>query len=150
MKCPYCANTQDRVVDSRISQNGSAIRRRRECTQCEKRFTTYEYIEESQTVVIKRDKRRENYNREKLITGVKVACKKRPVSIHTIDEIADRVEYRIRTEGTGEIDSLRIGKMVLQELQSVDQIAYIRFASVYLDVDTAEEFIRQIAIPEKN
>ncbi|MGM0460940.1 MAG: transcriptional regulator NrdR [Fibrobacterota bacterium] len=146
MKCPYCRNMHDKVIDSRSSQNGAAIRRRRECTECSRRFTTYEYIEDFQMAIIKKDLRRENYSRQKLLEGIKIACKKRPVSMAAINALADTVEKSIRQSGEDEIASFEIGKKVMKELAQIDQIAYIRFATVYLDVNSAEEFIKQTGI----
>ncbi|ERP31623.1 transcriptional regulator NrdR [Chitinivibrio alkaliphilus ACht1] len=137
------------MIDSRTAHNGSAIRRRRECTVCEGRFTTYEYIEETQIAVIKRDLRRENYNRQKLVEGMQIACKKRPVSINTIAAMANAIEKELRSLGKTEVASLTIGEMVMTRLYEVDQIAYIRFASVYLDVNSAEEFITQTGILQR-
>jgi transcriptional repressor NrdR len=136
----------DKVIDSRSSQNGAAIRRRRECTECSRRFTTYEYIEDFQMAIIKKDLRRENYSRQKLLEGIKIACKKRPVSMAAINALADTVEKSIRQSGEDEIASFEIGKKVMKELAQIDQIAYIRFATVYLDVNSAEEFIKQTGI----
>lgn len=144
MKCPFCGNLQDKVVDSRSCKDGAAIRRRRECISCEKRFTTYEYIESFQTQVIKKDRRREQYDRNKVINGVLIACKKRPVSTEIINRIADLVEKHLETRNKKEIESIEIGKLIMKELFSVDQIAYIRFASVYREFKSADEFIEQV------
>lgn len=144
MKCPFCGNLQDKVVDSRSCKDGAAIRRRRECMGCSKRYTTYEYIESFQTQVIKKDRRREQYDRDKLINGILIACKKRPVSIDTINKIADTVETQIESKNRKEIESIEIGKLIMKALFDVDQIAYIRFASVYREFKSADEFIEQV------
>lgn len=144
MKCPFCGNLQDKVVDSRACKDGAAIRRRRQCIGCDKRYTTYEYIESFQTQVIKKDRRREQYDRNKLINGIIIACKKRPVSMEKINQIADRVEALIESKNKKEIESIEIGKLIMKELFDVDQIAYIRFASVYREFKSADEFIEQV------
>lgn len=145
MKCPYCGDDHDKVVDSRASREGASIRRRRQCLSCDKRFTTYEYVEESQIVVIKKDRRREEYNREKLKEGIVIACKKRPVSTEDIEKILLEVEHRIEATHKSEIDSIEIGKFLMEELYKIDQIAYIRFASVYRDFKSADEFVSQVS-----
>ncbi len=144
MKCSQCNGTNDKVIDSRSFKDGTAIRRRRECTTCGHRFTTYEYIESFQPVVIKKDLRRDTYNRDKLIAGIIISCKKRPVSMDTICTIADAVERHIEKENLREIESITLGQIVMKELYSIDKIAYIRFASVYRDFSTADEFIEQV------
>lgn len=145
MKCPYCDNTRDHVVDSRSSKEGAAIRRRRECLSCGKRFTTYEYIENFTTVVIKKDRRREPFDRSKLKEGILIAVKKRPIGVNQIENMVDTIEKKIEQLGKGELESLEIGKMVMEELYEIDQIAYIRFASVYRDFKSADEFVNQVS-----
>ncbi len=145
MRCPYCGETRDRVVDSRSNKDGAATRRRRECLSCEKRFTTYEYIEQFELSVIKKDRRREPFDRQKLLNGIINSCKKRPVSVDSIEEIVDRIEGAIEQTAGGEIESLQIGELVMNELSEIDQIAYIRFASVYREFKTMEEFINQVS-----
>ena len=145
MRCPYCASTRDHVVDSRSSKEGAAIRRRRECLECGKRFTTYEYVENVTMVVIKKDRRREPFDRQKLEAGIILAVKKRPVSTAQIEQMVDSVYKKVETFGKGELESIRIGEMVMDELYKVDQIAYIRFASVYRDFKSADEFINQVS-----
>ncbi len=145
MKCPFCEDNRDRVVDSRSSRDGAAIRRRRECLSCGHRFTTYEYVETVQTSVIKKDRRREPYNREKLKNGITIACKKRPVSIDTVNLVVDKIEKGIEAISKGEIDSLEIGNIVMNELYQLDQIAYVRFASVYRDFKSTDEFMEQLS-----
>jgi transcriptional repressor NrdR len=145
MKCPYCqADDQSKVVDSRSSREGDAIRRRRECDKCQKRFTTYEYIERINMVVIKRDKRREDFNIQKLRSGINVACTKRPISTDELENLVDRIVKKAEGLGRNELESREIGVMVMDELYLLDQIAYIRFASVYRDFKTAEEFVKQL------
>ena len=145
MKCPYCESTKDHVVDSRSSKEGSAIRRRRECLGCGKRFTTYEYIENVTMSVIKKDRRREPFDRQKLESGIVLAVKKRPVSTAQIEEMIDAILKQVESLGKGELESIRIGEMVMDQLYTVDQIAYIRFASVYRDFKSADEFINQVS-----
>ncbi len=144
MRCPFCGESRDKVVDSRSSKEGAAIRRRRECIGCGKRFTTYEYVEQFQVAVIKKDRRREPYDRQKLLDGIVNSCKKRPVSHDTIEETLDQIEKNIEAKGKCEIESIEIGELVMNELSNVDQIAYIRFASVYREFKTMDEFINQV------
>ena len=131
MKCPFCGNEENKVVDSRSSKEGHAVRRRRECIECEKRYTTYEYIENVPLTVIKKDNRREDYDREKLLGGIKTACKKRPISIKKIESIVDKITSKIENMGTTEVKSTIIGELVMKELYELDEVAYVRFASVY-------------------
>ena len=145
MRCPYCGETRDKVVDSRSSKEGAATRRRRECISCSRRFTTYEYVEQFEVAVIKKDRRREPYDRQKLLSGITSSCKKRPVSTDTIESIIESIERNIDKQSRGEIESLLIGELVMDELSKVDQIAYIRFASVYREFKTTEEFINQVS-----
>lgn len=140
MRCPHCGEVDDRVVDSRSVQNGSAIRRRRECLACGERFTTYEYVEAFSLIIIKRDGRREPYDRSKLQEGLLTACKKRPVPMEQIEELVRTVEGRLQNLGKREVPSRMVGEIVMEELRKVDQVAYVRFASVYRDFKTAEEF----------
>ncbi len=144
MRCPHCGENNDKVVDSRSSQGGAAIRRRRECLECGERFTTYEYVEAFSLVVIKRDGRREPYDRSKLQTGIVTACIKRPVATAQIDDLVQRLESTLQNLGQREIPSSRIGELVMQELRQLDQVAYVRFASVYQDFKTAEEFRQEL------
>ncbi|MDR1760636.1 MAG: transcriptional regulator NrdR [Fibrobacter sp.] len=142
MICPYCKFGEDKVVDSRVS--GSSIRRRRECLSCNRRFTTYEYIEAVPLTVIKRDNRREPFQREKLLAGVTMACKKRPVSRSTIEEIATNVENNLIAAESGEVSYAQIGNFVMAELQKVDPVAYVRFASVYREFKEVGDFVEQV------
>ncbi len=131
MKCPYCANLEDKVIDSRVSKDGYAIRRRRECLGCGKRFTTYESVEEIHPVVVKKDGRREVFDRAKILSGLKKACEKRPISVEIIEGVADRIEQACQELQAREIPSSVIGEKVMQELHDLDEVAYVRFASVY-------------------
>ena len=140
MKCPYCNTDSDRVVDSRSVRDGAGVRRRRECLNCGRRFTTYEYVEESRLLVIKKDGRREPFDRAKIIAGVQIACRKRPVSAGQIESIADRVESELSKKNTLEIESNQIGEMVMEFLKEIDQVAYVRFASVYRQFQDIKEF----------
>jgi len=144
MRCPYCSFGEDKVVDSRSSKEGRAVRRRRECLECGKRFTTYEYIENTSVVIIKNDQRRESYDRQKLMQGIVAACKKRPVSVKKIESIVDKIENQIEKLGKTEIPSNDIGKLVMEELYNLDEVAYIRFASVYRKFKDISEFISEV------
>ncbi|MBI1818041.1 MAG: transcriptional repressor NrdR [Deltaproteobacteria bacterium] len=144
MKCPFCHDLENRVIDSRLAKDGGVIRRRRVCEHCQRRFTTYERVEEVFPVVVKRDGSREEFDRPKIITGLKRACEKRPVSVATIDQIADRIERSLQERGDKEIASSVIGEAVMRELHKLDQVAYVRFASVYRSFKDAEEFMREL------
>ena len=145
MRCPYCKEDNDKVVDSRSSDEGRVIRRRRKCLACRKRFTTYEKIGESfKLAIIKKDKTRVPYLREKIITGIQKACYKRPVSAETIQQIADNVEEDIFNEYEKEVPSSFVGESVMKNLKKVDKVAYIRFASVYREFKDAGEFIDEV------
>jgi len=143
VKCPFCASLENRVVDSRLSKDHNVIRRRRECLGCGKRFTTYERIEESLPLVIKRDGRREPFDRTKIIVGMKKACEKRPISIDTIERAVDRIEQSFQEKGEKEIPSERIGERVMEELHEMDEVAYVRFASVYRQFKDATDFLTE-------
>ena len=144
MRCPFCGNLEDRVVDSRESREGDAIRRRRECVACEKRFTSYEKIESLPFYVVKRDERRELYDRSKLMHGLQVACRKRPVSAPTLEAVADEIELRMQESGEREISSQELGNVVMQRLRELDQVAYVRFASVYRRFEDVDAFVREL------
>ena len=144
MKCPFCGHEQDKVVDSRSSKEGRAVRRRRECLKCEGRFTTYEYIENFPLTVVKNDKRREPYDRQKLLQGILSACKKRPISMKKIESIVDKIENEIDKLSRSEIQSLEIGKLVMDALYTLDDVAYVRFASVYRKFKHKDEFISEV------
>ena len=144
MKCPFCANGENRVIDSRISKDGSAIRRRRECLACEKRFTTYEFVEEVLPVLVKKDGRREPFDRMKIIAGIKKACEKRPISMDAIETMVDNVEQACQQYQGKEIPSSMVGEKVMKELQRLDGVAYVRFASVYRQFRDVGEFMEEL------
>ena len=143
MNCPYCNSTKVRVVDKRSSDENST-RRRRECLKCEKRFTTYERIETHPLVVIKRDDRREPFNREKLLKGIMLACGKRPISQEQIEKIVDEIEADLRNMNSTEIKSRAIGELAMEKLKDLDEVAYIRFASVYRQFKGIEHFVKEL------
>ena len=144
MKCPYCAFSDSKVVDSRPDKGGATIKRRRECESCGKRFTTHERVEEVLPLVTKRDGRREPFERMKLIVGIQKACEKRPVSVETIEKLVDRIEIRMQESGEKEVPSTRLGEWVMTELHGVDQVAYVRFASVYRSFKDISEFMVEL------
>ncbi|MFH0936594.1 MAG: transcriptional regulator NrdR [Candidatus Woesearchaeota archaeon] len=145
MRCPYCSSLKTQVVDKRESGNNSEItRRRRECLKCKKRFTTYERLESTNLIVIKKDKRREPFNHEKLKNGLIRACEKRPISSNKIEEITDKIENKLRDKKTKEISSKLIGKLVMDELKKLDKVAYIRFASVYQEFHDPKDFEKEV------
>ncbi|TYP00259.1 transcriptional repressor NrdR [Geothermobacter ehrlichii] len=144
MKCPFCGFADTRVVDSRLGKDGNNIRRRRECAGCEKRFTTYERIEETLPLVIKKDGRREPFDRTKIIAGMQRACEKRPVSIETIEKAVDGLELTLQESGKKEIEASRIGEMVMEVLHDLDEVAYVRFASVYRQFKDINEFMNEL------
>jgi transcriptional repressor NrdR len=144
MRCPFCGHVEDRVVDSRTTQAGEVIRRRRECLDCERRYTTYERIEEVFPRIIKRDGSREDYDRAKISNGLRLSCSKRPISTAQLDAVVDRVEVRLLELGTREVSSDWIGSCITEELRGLDPVAYIRFASVYRGFSDIEEFINEL------
>jgi len=144
MRCPFCHATESRVIDSRVGKDGNIIRRRRECLKCLRRFTTYERVEEMMPLVVKKDGRREGYDRVKVVNGLKRACEKRPVSINTIEAIADRIERTLQERGDKEITSSVIGEAAMRELHDIDQVAYVRFASVYRSFKDINEFMVEL------
>jgi transcriptional repressor NrdR len=144
MKCPFCSHDDTRVVDSRLGKEGNNIRRRRECVECERRFTTYERVEETLPLVIKKDGRREAFDRQKIISGIQRACEKRPVSIATIEKLVDQMELALQESGEKEIPASRIGEDVMEALQSLDEVAYVRFASVYRQFRDINEFMSEL------
>ena len=144
MKCPFCHETDNKVIDSRLSKDGNMVRRRRECLKCVRRFTTYERVEESMPLVIKKDGRRESYDRLKVVNGLERACEKRPVSINTIEATADRIERGLQERGEKEIPSSVIGEAAMKELHDIDQVAYVRFASVYRSFKDINEFMVEL------
>ena len=143
MRCPFCANTEDRVVDSRESREGDVIRRRRECTRCGRRFTSYEKIEHLPFQVVKRDQRREPYDREKLMRGLMIACRKRPVSQESLERLADGIESAMDSADR-EISSQELGFLVMERLRALDPVAYVRFASVYRRFEDVEAFVKEL------
>ncbi len=146
MKCPFCDELEDKVVDSRMAKEGEVIRRRRECIGCRRRYTTYERVEEILPVVVKKDGRRESFDRAKIISGIKKACEKRPVSTAMIEEAADQIEKRIQEMGEGEIKSLVVGEEVMKGLHQLDQVAYVRFASVYREFKDIDQFMDELKV----
>ncbi len=144
MKCPFCSSLDNRVIDSRLSREGDVTRRRRECSRCERRFTTYERVEEILPLVVKKDGRREEYDRLKVIAGIRKACEKRPVSSETIEEIADRIERFLQSRGEKEVPSAVIGEEVMHRLYELDEVAYVRFASVYRSFQDLDAFMREL------
>ena len=144
MRCPFCGNLEDRVVDSRESREGDVIRRRRECAACERRFTSYEKIEIPTFQVVKRDQRREPYDRAKLMQGLQVACRKRPVPQAELERIADAIEQAMIDSGEREISSQRLGTMVMDRLRDLDPVAYVRFASVYRRFEDVDAFVKEL------
>lgn len=144
MKCPFCGKEDTRVIDSRPADDGLSIRRRRQCDSCDKRFTTYEKIETIPNIVIKKDDRREQYKREKIIKGILASCHKRPVSINTVNEMTDEIESEIFASDSREIPSHVIGEKIMEKLQKVDQVAYVRFASVYREFQDVDTFLNEL------
>ncbi len=144
MKCPFCANAENKVIDSRISKDGKAIRRRRECLGCGKRFTTYEFVEDILPMVVKKDDRREAFDRLKIRNGVMRACEKRPISMEAIEKIVENVEQACQEFQGEEIPSTVIGERVMNELKALDGVAYVRFASVYRQFRDVGEFIAEL------
>ena len=144
MKCPFCSSTQSRVADSRLSKDKETIRRRRQCLQCGRRFTTSERVEDVMPMVVKRDGRREPFNRVKIMNGLRKACEKRPISIDHLERIANRIEQGIQEAGEREVKSTLIGEKVINELRSLDGVAYVRFASVYRQFRDINEFMHEL------
>ena len=144
MKCPFCGEIDNKVIDSRMSKDGSAIRRRRECILCSRRFTTYEYIEEIPVMIIKKDGRREVFSREKVRTGINRACQKRNISVHVIEEFLDELERDLRETGEKEIPAHVIGEKVMAKLNEIDAVAYVRFASVYREFKDVNDFVAEL------
>jgi transcriptional repressor NrdR len=144
MRCPYCGNKKDSVIDSRMSKNASNVRRRRECLKCKHRFTTYEYVERISLMVLKKDGRHEPFDREKLMNGVLVACEKRPVSLKRIERLVDDIERQLEKKHEKEVASKDIGELVMKELHNIDEIAYVRFASVYRQFRDVGQFMKEL------
>ncbi|MFZ3049155.1 MAG: transcriptional regulator NrdR [Desulfatirhabdiaceae bacterium] len=146
MKCPFCGQMESRVTDSRIWKEGEAIRRRRECIHCGKRFTTYEYIEAVPMMIVKKDGRREAYNRDKVRQGILKACEKRNISMDVIDDFLDSLERDIRGSGKNEIPTSHIGEKIMVRLHDLDDIAYVRFASVYREFKDVNDFVEELKV----
>jgi transcriptional repressor NrdR len=144
MKCPFCNHLHDKVVDSRESKEGDAIRRRRECLSCERRFTTYERIDEVPYMVVKKDGRREKFDRQKVLGGLLKACEKRPVSMSKLSELVNRVESKVSDSPDREISTIDIGEFLMDSLKDLDKIAYVRFASVYRDFQDEQAFFNEL------
>jgi transcriptional repressor NrdR len=140
MKCPFCSNSETQVVETRISEDGDSVRRRRQCSSCEKRFTTYERADVSFPAIVKKDGRRIEYERAKLLASMKLALRKRPVSIEQVDGAVERIEEQLLLLGVRELPSARIGELVMRELKKLDKVAYVRFASVYRSFEDIDEF----------
>jgi len=144
MKCPFCQKPSNRVLDSRMSQSGKAIRRRRECLRCKKRFTTYEYIEQTPLMVIKKDGRREPFDRNKLLAGIVKACEKRPISMERLEKLVDIIEGSLQKDFPREVRTRVIGELVMKKIYGVDEVAYVRFASVYRQFKDVKQFMKEI------
>jgi transcriptional repressor NrdR len=144
MRCPKCGCQEDKVIDSRASREGATIRRRRECTGCSQRFTTYEEVEHEGLMVLKRDGRREEFSREKLLGGLKKACQKRPISLKAMDDLVDHIVAVVTEKFESEVPGEFIGKMVMDGLRELDEVAYVRFASVYRRFQEATDFVQEV------
>jgi transcriptional repressor NrdR len=144
MRCPYCGGKNDGVIDSRVAKNGSSVRRRRECLKCGHRFTTYEYVERVPLMVIKKDGRREHFDRQKLVNGLLKACEKRPVSVERIEKLVDDIERNLEKHHEREVRSKEIGELVMKSLHDLDEIAYVRFASVYRQFRDVGQFVKEL------
>ena len=144
MKCPFCAHSESKVIDSRISKDGDAIRRRRECLDCSRRFTTYEFVEEVLPIVVKKDGRREPFDRTKIRAGIKKACEKRPISTDAIEAVVNNVEQACQEFQDKEVPSSAIGERIMRELQTLDGVAYVRFASVYRQFRDVGDFVEEL------
>ena len=144
MKCPFCAEVENKVIDSRLSNQGAVIRRRRECLGCQRRFTTYERVEEILPMVVKKDGRREAFDRQKVLDGLKLACQKRPVGADQLEAVVDGIERRLQEMGEKEVPSSVIGEAVMRELARLDEVAYVRFASVYRSFKDLGEFMSEL------
>ena len=145
MKCPFCGHLEDKVVDSREGKEGSSIRRRRECLRCRRRFTTYEHIEDVLPVVVKKDGRRELFDRNKILSGLKKACEKRPVGMDALEDAVSRIEKKVQESGEKEIPSTMLGEEVMRELHGLDEVAYVRFASVYREFKDINQFMDELS-----
>lgn len=144
MKCPFCGYLEDKVVDSRSASEGLAVRRRRECLKCKRRFTTYEYVEQSSLMVIKKDGRREPFDRKKILAGLLKACEKRPVSMEKIENCVEEIEKKIQNNFEREVKSSQMGEMLMEILHELDEVAYVRFASVYRQFKDINQFMKEL------
>lgn len=144
MRCPFCGSEENKVVDSRPSREGQAVRRRRECLSCKKRFTTYEYVERFPIMVIKSDGRREPFSRDKLMGGIELSCKKRPISMDQIETMVNDIETNVGSLSKMEVPSSKIGEMVMESLKKLDDVSYVRFASVYRQFKDKKEFLEEL------
>ena len=144
MRCPYCGHIEDKVVDSREAKDGDAIRRRRECLECGRRFTSYERIDEIPYMVVKKDGRRETFDRNKIMSGLMRACEKRPISTAQLESIVDEVEKEVQDSLDREVQTNEIGKIIMRRLKTLDKVAYVRFASVYLEFEDVSEFMNEL------
>ncbi len=150
MTCPFCGNIEDRVIDSRESKEGDSIRRRRQCIKCEKRFTTYERIDEVPYMVIKKDGRREKFDRQKVLGGLLKACEKRPISMVSLSDLVNQVEARVTDSPDREITTIEIGEYLMDMIKGIDKIAYVRFASVYRDFQDEQAFLNELKSLTRN
>jgi transcriptional repressor NrdR len=146
MKCPSCGYKETKVIDSRLSNEGNSIRRRRECLKCEKRFTTYEYVEDVPLMVVKRDGRRQPFDRKKIVSGLVKACEKRPVSIDKMEEITTEIEREVQKKYDREVESQEIGLLIMEKLIKLDEVAYVRFASVYRQFRDVNQFMSELKV----
>ena len=144
MKCPFCGEIDNKVIDSRLSKDGNVIRRRRECILCSRRFTTYEHIEEIPVMIIKKDGRREVFSREKVRSGIQKACQKRDISINVIEDFLDELDRDLRESGEKEVPSQKIGEKIMTKLHETDDVAYVRFASVYREFKDVNDFVSEL------
>ena len=144
MKCPYCSYTESKVVDSRPADDGTSIRRRRECLSCHRRFTTYETMESLPLMVVKKDGSRQSFDRNKVLSGLIRACEKRPVSYHTLEELVNEIEQTLQNQMEREVSSAQIGELVMERLKKIDEVAYVRFASVYRQFKDINTFMREL------
>ncbi len=144
MKCPFCGFTEDKVIDSRSSNEDKSVRRRRECMKCKRRFTTYEYIEEAPLMVIKKDGRREAFDRNKIISGILKACEKRPVGMEKVEAVVDKVEKELQKSFDKEVKAQVVGELVMDYLHKLDEVAYVRFASVYRQFKDINHFVKEL------
>ena len=144
MKCPYCGKGRDKVIDSRLSSDGRSIRRRRNCIKCKRRFTTYEYIEEVPLMVIKKDGRREPFDRKKILSGVIKACEKRPISMGKLEDMVEQIERHMQKSFEKEVEAREIGEFVMTKLAELDEVAYVRFASVYRQFKDIKQFMKEL------